>query len=116
MKTKLTNAGPSRVIAEATDAQGIPICRLFVETVLLVSGYDVSQHVTPAEAKLAGDMLDAEIATTAALQGISKVLVSIPLNQPQLQGEDCVKMRVYTRPVNTSAFSYAPSQSIQLLN
>jgi len=91
-------SNPSLKIAQATDADDQPICFCPVETVFLVSAYAVSPAATQAEARKAGDALDALIARQATMSGVSKMLIVVPRDHPELEGE-WKEVRIYERKI-----------------
>jgi hypothetical protein len=96
---------PSLRIATATRGNGEPIVFAPIETCLLVSGYALNPTVTKDEARIAGDIIDAELARLGQQMGVTKMLVVLPKDCPEslLEEDGWEEIRTYTRKIPVSA-------------
>jgi len=90
---------PSLRIAQVTDVQGNPLVFCPIEQVYMVRSFAVSPKATEAEARRAGDIIDQEIAHQAQRAGITKLLLVVPNNYPNLPDEKFEQVKIFVRKV-----------------
>jgi len=86
-------------VAVATNSQDEPMVFCPVETVMMISAYAVSPALTPSEAQRAGDVIDAQIERQAQLQGINRLLIVLPKDQPPMPEGEWKEVRVFERKI-----------------
>src|SRR5258708_17406443 len=120
-----TFSSPSLKVAVATDADGKVVCMTPIETCYMVSAFLVSPEATSETASMAGDLIDAELAASAARAGVSKLLIVLPADHPCLKDNpewaDFREVRVYERKFNQTLGTGGirlskPAQATQFLN
>jgi|HubBroStandDraft_6_1064221.scaffolds.fasta_scaffold140617_2 hypothetical protein len=82
----------SAKFAVATDADGGTLCITPIEQVYLVRCFAVRRNVSPEEACFAGDIMDAEIARQAEMNGISRLIIEVPACHPSLPDEKWIRI------------------------
>jgi len=92
-------SSPTLRIAQATNEQGEALVFCPIEQVFMVRSFAVNPKATEAEARRAGDIIDQEIAHQAQRAGITKLLLVVPHNYPNLPDEKFELVKIFVRKV-----------------
>jgi hypothetical protein len=98
-------------VAVATNSKDDPLVFCPVETCMMISAYAVSPSTTTAEAQRAGDLIDAELERQAQMQGINKLLIVLPKDQPPLPEGEWKEVRVFERKIPSAVVTHGIGRS-----